>query len=130
MVPSLTRMQLIRTVAAWRSDYDDVDHPATATRIAMRSLARRILERNDEIADLDDLIEPLVCDVGAALLQRPCIGIETAGQLLVTAGGNPERLRSEAACCPAPHRCPLPPARPTGTDSTATATARPTGPCT
>ena len=27
MVRSLTRMQLIRTVAAWRPDYDDVDHP-------------------------------------------------------------------------------------------------------
>ncbi len=59
-VRSLTRMQLLRTVAAWRPDYDDFDHPATATRIAMRSLARRILELNNEVADLDDLIEPLV----------------------------------------------------------------------
>ena len=106
MVRSLTRMQMIRTVAAWRPDYDDVDHPATATRIAMRSLARRILELNDEIADLDDLIEPLVCDVGAALLERPCIGIETAGQLLVT--GNPERLRSEAAWAMLCGTAPLP----------------------
>jgi transposase len=108
MVRSLTRMQMIRTVAAWRPDYDDVDHPATATRIAMRSLARRILELNDEIADLDDLIEPLVCDVGAGLLERPCIGIETAGQLLVTAGGNPQRLRSEAAWAMLCGAAPLP----------------------
>ncbi len=96
-VRSLTRMQMIRTVAGWRPDYDDFDHPATATRIAMRSLARRILDLNNEIADLDDLIEPLVSDLGARLLERPCIGIETAGQLLVTAGDNPDRLRSEAA---------------------------------
>jgi transposase len=96
-VRSLTRMQMLRTVAAWRPDYDDFDHPATATRIAMRSLARRILDLNDEIADLDELINPLVAELGAALLARPCIGIETAGQLLVTAGGNPERLRSEPA---------------------------------
>ncbi len=96
-VRSLTRMQMLRTVAAWRPDFDDFDHPATATRIAMRSLARRILYLNDEIADLDDLIEPLVLDLGARLLERPCIGIETAGQLLVAAGENPDRLRSEAA---------------------------------
>ena len=96
-VRSLTRMQLLRTVAAWRPDFDDFDHPATATRIAMRSLARRILDLNDEIADLDELIEPLVAELGARLLERPCIGVETAGQLLVTAGDNAERLRSEAA---------------------------------
>lgn len=96
-VRSLTRMQMLRTVAGWRPDYDDYDHPATATRIAMRSLARRILDLNNEIADLDDLIEPLVTDLGERLLERPCIGTETAGQLLVTAGDNPERLHSEAA---------------------------------
>lgn len=96
-VRSLTRMQMLRTVAAWRPDVDDCDHPATATRIAMRSLARRILDLNDEIAALDELIEPLVTELGARLLTRPCIGIETAGQLLVTAGDNSDRLRSEAA---------------------------------
>ena len=82
-------MQLLRTVAAWRPDDDDFDHPATATRIAMRSLARRILELNNEVADLDDLIEPLVTDLGARLIERPCIGIETAGPRLVTAGDHP-----------------------------------------
>ena len=96
-VRSLTRMQRLRTVAAWRPDDDDFDHPATATRIAKRSLARRILELNTEVADLDDRIEPLVTDLGARLIERPCIGIETAGQLLVTAGDNPGRSRSEAA---------------------------------
>src|SRR5437016_3374563 len=59
IVRSMTRMQMLRSVAAWRPDYDDVDHPATAPRIAMRSLARRILDLNNEIAELDELIEPL-----------------------------------------------------------------------
>jgi transposase len=31
------------------------------------------------------------------LIALPGIGVDTAGQLLVTAGDNPDRLRSEAA---------------------------------
>lgn len=96
-VRNLTRMQLIRTCASWRPDSTDAADPVTATRIALKSLARRILELGDEIAMLDDLIEPLVRSLAPQLLERIGIGIEVAGQLLVTAGDNPERLRSEAA---------------------------------
>lgn len=35
--------------------------------------------------------------MGPRLLERNGIGVEVAGQLLVTAGDNPERLRSEAS---------------------------------
>jgi transposase len=45
----------------------------------MRSLARRILDLNNEIADLDELIEPLVLELGADLLARPCIGVRPPG---------------------------------------------------
>jgi transposase len=96
-VRNLTRMQLIRTCAAWRPDPGAFDDPVVATRIACRSLARRYIELNDEIAALDDLIIPLVHQINPALLQLPGIGIEIAGQLLVTAGDNPNRLTSEAA---------------------------------
>src|SRR3546814_7946908 len=47
---SMTRMQLIRTLAAWRPDltaYRDVE---AAYRITFKSLARRYLELHDEIA--------------------------------------------------------------------------------
>jgi transposase len=67
-----------------------------ATRIALKSLARRILDLGDEIAALDELIDPLVRELAPRLLAAGCIGIEIAGQLLVTAGDNPQRLRSEA----------------------------------
>jgi transposase len=96
-VRNLTRMQLIRTCASWRPDLTDAADPVTATRIALKSLARRMLELGDEIAMLDDLIEPLVTALAPRLLERTGIGIEIAGQLLVTAGDNPERLRSEGA---------------------------------
>ena len=96
-VRNLTRMQLIRTCAAWRPDTTGVRDPVVATRIALRSLARRILELNDEVADLDELIAPLVQERSPALVRATGIGVEIAGQLLVTAGDNPDRLRNEAS---------------------------------
>jgi transposase len=95
-VRNLTRMQLVRTCAAWRPDPVGYHDPVVATRIALKALARRILELNDEIAALDELIDPLVAVLAPRLLAAPGIGVEIAGQLLVTAGDNPQRLRTEA----------------------------------
>ena len=92
----LTRMQLIRTLAGSRPDRDGFRDPVVATRLALRALGRRIIQLNDEIAQLEELITTLVGELGAALIAAPGIGSETAGQFLVTAGDNPERLRSEA----------------------------------
>jgi transposase len=92
----LTRMALLRTVAAWRPDRAQAGDPLVAARLAMRSIARRILELGDEIADLEQLITPLVNRLAPALLQARGIGTEIAGQLLVTAGDNPQRLSSES----------------------------------
>lgn len=95
-VRNLTRMQLLRTCAAWRPDALAFRDPAVATKIALKSLARRSLELGDEIAELDRLIAPFVQELAPGLLEKEGVGIENAGQLLVTAGDNPERLRSEA----------------------------------
>jgi transposase len=94
---SLTRMQLVRTLAAWRPDltaYRDVD---SAYRIGLKSLARRYLELHDEIADLDAMIAAIVDELAPNLVARNSIGHIGAAQLLLTAGDNPERLRSEAS---------------------------------
>lgn len=104
----MTRMRLIRTCAAWRPDRARFRDPAGATRIALQSLARRIVELGDEIAALDELIEPLVRELAPQLLARPGIGVEVAGQLLVTAGDNPERMRSEAGFAMLCGAAPLP----------------------
>ena len=63
-----TRMQLLRSLAASRPDRVSFRDPSIATRIAVKSLARRVLELNDEIADLDQLIEPLVGELAPSLL--------------------------------------------------------------
>ena len=94
---SLTRMQLVRTLASWRPDltaYRDLD---SAYRIGLKSLARRYLELHDEIADLDVMIAAIVDELAANLVARNSIGHIGAAQLLLTAGDNPERLRSEAS---------------------------------
>lgn len=96
-VSDLSRTVLIRSCAAWRPKRDTVHDPTTATRIALRSLARRILQLEEEIEDLDKLIGALVKQINSRLLEVRCVGVENAAQLLVTAGENPDRMRSEAA---------------------------------
>ncbi|UIK08958.1 IS110 family transposase [Neorhizobium galegae] len=93
----MTRMQLVRLLAAWRPDltaYRDVE---AAYRITLKSLGRRYLERHDEIADLDMMIAAIVEDLAPDLIERNSIGHNSAAQLLLTADDNPERLRSEAS---------------------------------
>jgi hypothetical protein len=94
----LTRMELIRTLAAWRPDMTDFRNVVSAYRITLRSLARRYLELHDEIGDLDGMINAIVDDLAPDLVAQNCIGHEIAGQLLLTAGDNSERLHSEASC--------------------------------
>lgn len=71
--------------------------PAIAVRLALRCLAQRHRRLTEELKQLDALIAPLVAAINPALLDLYGVGVEVAGQLLVTAGDNPRRLRSEAA---------------------------------
>ena len=81
--------------------------PNVATRIALKSLARRVLEINDEVADLDRLIEPLVNELAPTLISLPGVGVETAGEFLVAGGDNPERLGSVASFAMLCGACPI-----------------------
>ena len=97
LLRAMTRMQLIRTLAAWRPDltaYRDIE---AAYKVSLKSLARRYLELHDEIADLDVMIGAIVDDLAPDLVVRNSIGHNSAAQLLLTAGDNPGRLRSEAS---------------------------------
>ena len=94
---ALTKMALIRSCAAWRPDRHNAADPTTATRIALKKLARRCLQLDEEISDSDALLDGLVTDLAPQLIAVTGIGTETAGQILVTLGDNPQRVRSEAA---------------------------------
>jgi transposase len=102
LLRNMTRMQLVRTLAAWRPDLTAYREVEAAYRISLKSLARRYLELHDEIADLDAMIGAIVDDLAPDLIACNSIGYTSAAQLLLTAGDNPERLRSEgsfAALC-------------------------------
>jgi hypothetical protein len=67
-----------------------------ATKLAMRSLARRHLRLSEEIAELDRQLAHLVAEATPALASMRGVGTDTAAALLVAAGDNPERLKSRA----------------------------------
>ena len=71
--------------------------PARATRQALRRLALRCQHLSQEIADANAELRMLIARTAPSLLEQYGVGPEVAGQLLVTAGDNPGRLRSEAS---------------------------------
>jgi transposase len=71
--------------------------PAQATKTALRRLARRHQHLSEEISDADRELAQLVGDVASELIALRGVGPEVAGQLLTSAGDNPDRITSEAA---------------------------------
>jgi transposase len=92
----LTTMAKVRKAAALRPG-PRVGSVEAATKLALKKLARRYLALVEEIAELDAHLEPLVRATAPALVAQLGIGVQSAAQLLVTAGDNPERLRSEGS---------------------------------
>jgi transposase len=89
----LSIARLVRAAAGFRpAGRTDVTN---ANRVALKTLARRVLEFDDQIAMLDELLTPLVVETAPAMLTRVGVGTDTAGALLVAAGENADRIRSE-----------------------------------
>ena len=93
----LSTSKLIATCAALQPDRAHAGDPAIATMIALACLARRHQQLTAEINNLEELLQPLVAVINPALLAVHGVGPDIAGQLLVTAGENHDRLGSEAA---------------------------------
>jgi transposase len=82
--------------------------PAQATKVALRRLAQRIQALDAEISAADQDLQALLTATAPDLLARHGVGIDTAGQLLVTAGDNPERLADDRAFAALTGTSPLP----------------------
>ena len=71
--------------------------PTAATKRSLASIAGRVQQLESEIAELDGDLETLLTPLAPRLLDLQGVGLDVAGQLLVTAGDNPDRIRNEAA---------------------------------
>ncbi|MFI1386341.1 IS110 family transposase [Embleya sp. NPDC020886] len=101
----LPRKELIDRLARSRPTGLVAD-PAHAVRVALRRLARRHRHLTAEFTEADAELRPLVGRGAPELVALPGIGTETAAQLPITTGDNPDRLGSEASfahlCAAAP----------------------------
>jgi transposase len=92
----LTTARLIKSCCRLRPG-EDLTDPNQAVKLALRRLARRCQQLSEEIVEADRDIRALITTTAPKLLDQIGVGPEVAGQLLVTAGDNPHRLRSEAS---------------------------------
>jgi transposase len=92
----LSTTELVATAAHFRFGNDSEDVEA-ATKFAMRSVARRYRALSEDISELNAHLRRLVAEAAPGLTSLPAIGTHHAATLLVLAGDNPERLKSEAS---------------------------------
>ena len=104
----LNTTALIRRCAGFRIDPARLLEPVMATKAALRAIARRVQALEEEIAMADARLRPAVQAVAPRTAALFGAGPDVAGQLLATAGDNPERLRSDAALAHLAGISPLP----------------------
>ena len=92
----LSTKELVSVAARFRLGDDPRDVP-TATKFALRSVARRYEALSAEIDELDAQLDRLVTQLAPELVSLAGIGTDHAATLLTVAGDNPQRLRSEAS---------------------------------
>jgi transposase len=92
----ISRQHLAAEVAALRPRAGG-DPVIFATKTALSMLGRRVLALDVERDRLKVLLAELVEETAPELLRLHGVGVDTAATLLVTAGDNPGRIRSEAA---------------------------------
>jgi transposase len=76
-----------------------IDVHTTATKFALRSVARRCQRLSEEIAELDEQLDRLVADAAPELSALPGIALRTMCSDAADSGlkDNPQRLKSEAS---------------------------------
>ena len=91
----LTTAVRVRRCARFRPG--DLTEPTEATKAALRTLARQHQVLDADLAELRGHLDELTAAANPALRAAKGIGPDTAAILLVAAGDNPHRLRSEAS---------------------------------
>lgn len=87
--------RLIETAAGLRPGA--ITSPLAAVKLAVKGLAQRHQVLTSELERLDAELERLTAAAAPALRELAGVGSDVAGALLVAAGDNPERMKSEGA---------------------------------
>jgi transposase len=103
----LTDYKLIQACAALDSAAD-LSAPDVAMRHVLGSLARRWLQLHDEVTLHSRHLKTLTTAAAPQLLELVGVGFDIAAEMLVTAGDNSDRVRSEAAFAKMCGACPIP----------------------
>jgi transposase len=103
----LTDFKLVTACAALSAD-GDVTDPSAAMRHVLGSLARRWLELHEEIKVHSHHLKKLTMTAAPDLVAAFGIGPDIAAEMLVTAGDNNDRIRSDAALAKLCGACSIP----------------------
>lgn len=71
--------------------------PTAATKTTLSRLSHRIGDLDTELAEIDDDLDELTTETAPTLTSLFGVGTDVAGQLLTTAGDNPDRIHTSAA---------------------------------
>lgn len=91
----LSKMVLLERCLALRPG--KIDTPLAAAKHVLRSLARRWRDLSAEIKEHETLLIQLTREIAPQLTEAFGIGADTAAEVLIVAGDNPRRVRTEAA---------------------------------
>jgi transposase len=92
----LSAITLANKASALRPREGD-DPVRYTTLVTIRALGHRVLYLREETKRLNRMLRPLIRQTAPTLLEVYGVGYDTAAKLLVAAGDNPERIRTEGA---------------------------------
>jgi len=86
----------------------DILDPTASAMHSLRALARRWLTLAAEIRTHDDALDAITQRAAPTLREAFGIGADSAAEMMIVAGDNPTRIRSEAAFAKLCGACPIP----------------------
>ena len=102
----LADQALLKRCRGWR--YGTIDTPTASAKHTLRALARRWFALSVEIVDHDRHLGRLTTQTSPTLREGFGIGADTAAEMLIIFGDNPDRIHSEAAFAKLCGACPIP----------------------
>ena len=102
----LSNRALINRCARFR--ISTMNSPTASVKHSLRALARRWRHLDAEVRSHDAVLDDLTAQASPTLRDAYSIGADSAAELLIVFGDNPERIRSEAAFAKLCGTCPIP----------------------